>query len=62
MPKKPKNDPHIPRLRSGEMKGERRTTWAELLNDLVYTAIVAQLANRLTHHLDGLALGQFFLL
>ena len=62
MARKPQKDPSVPRLRSGEMKGERRTTWAELLNDLVYTAIVAQLANRLIHHLDGLALGQFFLL
>ncbi|MBO0936104.1 low temperature requirement protein A [Fibrella sp. HMF5335] len=57
-----RKDRHVPRLRSDELKGERRTTWAELLNDLVYTAIVAQLANRLIHHLDGLALGQFFLL
>ncbi|MBO0929494.1 low temperature requirement protein A [Fibrella aquatilis] len=57
-----RKDSHIPRLRSGELKGQRRTTWAELLNDLVYTAIIAQLANRLLHQLDGLAMGQFFLL
>ena len=39
---------NVPTLRSKETEGERRTTWAELLNDLAYTAIIAQLANPLS--------------
>ncbi|ARK13097.2 low temperature requirement protein A [Fibrivirga algicola] len=38
----------IPRLRTKETHGERRTTWAELLNDLAYTTIIMQLAMRLS--------------
>ncbi|MEZ0539376.1 low temperature requirement protein A [Fibrella arboris] len=38
---------NVPQLRTAEKRGERRTTWAELLNDLAYTTIVMQLAMRL---------------
>jgi low temperature requirement protein LtrA len=37
----------LPQLRTTEKEGIRRTTWTELLNDLVFTVIVAQLAQRL---------------
>ncbi len=36
-----------PTLRSSREQGHRQTTWPELLNDLVFTAIIAQLAGRL---------------
>lgn len=51
-----------PQLRTIEKDGIRRTTWAELLNDLVFTVIVAQLAQRLLNRLDGESLSEFFLL
>lgn len=37
----------IPTIRSSREQGHRKTTWPELLNDLVFTAIIAQLAGRL---------------
>lgn len=52
----------IPQLRSTDQHSVRRTTWAELLNDLVFTVIVAQLAQRLLTSLSGPALAGFFLL
>ncbi len=52
-----------PLLRTEEKPDEeRRITWAELLNDLVFTVIIAQLANRLLTHLSAQAIGEFFLL
>jgi low temperature requirement protein LtrA len=51
-----------PQLRTTEKEGIRRTTWAELLNDLVFTVIVAQLAQRLLVSLSGTSLAGFFLL
>ena len=51
-----------PRLRTVEKDGIRRTTWAELLNDLVFTVIIAQLAQRLLLHLNLQSLLGFFLL
>lgn len=56
--------PHsaVPRFRSVEKKGVRRTTWAELLNDLFYAAIITQLGNRLLQTLNWPAFGQFMLL
>lgn len=53
---------NIPTLRTNETTGERRTTWAELLNDLVYTAIIMQLAMRLTNSLSAQSLLEFLLL
>lgn len=53
---------NVPRLRSAEKDDIRRTTWAELLNDLVFTVIVAQLAQRLLISISGFSLGGFFLL
>lgn len=53
---------NVPTLRSTETSGERRTSWAELLSDLAYTAIVMQLAMRLTTSLDGTNLLEFLLL
>lgn len=52
----------IPQLRSAEKDDSRRITWAELLNDLVFAAIVAQLAQRLLTSLSAPSLGGFFLL
>ena len=52
----------IPQFRPDEKDGARRTTWAELLNDLVFTVIVVQLAQRLLTSLSGPSLGEFFLL
>lgn len=62
MPDQPQASPTTPQLRTAEKDGARRTTWAELLNDLVFTAIVAQLAQRLLTSLSGPSLGGFFLL
>lgn len=53
---------NVPTLRSNEREGERRTTWAELLNDLAYTAIIAQLANRLSTSPSPTDLLEFLLL
>lgn len=52
----------VPQLRSTEKHSVRRTSWAELFNDLVFTVIVAQLAQRLLTSLSGWALAGFFLL
>lgn len=52
----------LPRFRPVEKRGGRRTTWAELLNDLFYTAIIMQLGNRLLESLEWPAFGQFMLL
>lgn len=53
---------NVPTLRSNETEGTRRTTWAELLNDLAYTAIIMQLANRLNASLTVTNLLEFLLL
>jgi len=53
---------HLPRLRPKEKEGDRRTTWTELLNDLVFTVIIGQLAQRLQKDMSGPAFGQFLLL
>ena len=59
----PQPDPiKLPRLRTLQKDGIRRTTWSELLNDLVFTVIIAQLAQRLLTHLTTLSLSEFFLL
>lgn len=57
-----KNKRNVPTLRTNEVSGERRTSWAELLNDLAYTAIVTQLAMRLTNSLDKTNILEFLLL
>lgn len=62
MPTHQHANPATPRLRTAEKDGIRRITWAELLNDLVFTVIVAQLAQRLLVSLNGPSLGSFFLL
>ncbi|CCH01542.1 putative membrane protein [Fibrella aestuarina BUZ 2] len=53
---------NVPTLRSTETTGERRTSWAELLNDLAYTAIVMQLAMRLSTSLELVNVLEFLLL
>lgn len=53
---------NVPTLRTEETSGERRTSWAELLNDLAYTAIVMQLAMRLATSLDKVNMLEFLLL
>lgn len=62
MPDLPAPSATIPQLRTTEKHGPRQTTWAELLNDLVFTAIIQQLAQRLQTSIDGPAFGQFVLL
>lgn len=52
----------VPQLRTTEKDGFRRTTWAELLNDLVFTVIVAQLAQRLLKSPDAPSFYGFLLL
>lgn len=52
----------VPQLRTLHPDNNRRTTWAELLNDLVFTVIIQQLAQRLQTNLNGPAFGQFILL
>ncbi len=54
--------PAKPQLRSMDADGERRASWAELLNDLVFTVIIMQLAQRLLTSLTGESLAEFFLL
>ncbi len=61
-PQPPDLNADIPQLRTADTSGQRRITWAELLNDLVFTVIIQQLAQRLLIRLDGPALGEFFLL
>ncbi len=53
---------NVPRLRTAETGGERRTTWAELLSDLAYTTIIAQLAMRLNSSLSTVSFLEFLLL
>lgn len=52
----------VPLLRTTEKDGIRRTTWTELLNDLVFTVIIAQLSQRLLRSSDSPALFGFLLL
>ncbi|MFD2570745.1 low temperature requirement protein A [Spirosoma soli] len=52
----------VPQLRSTAQDDTRRTTWAELLNDLVFTVIIAQLAQRLLKSPDTPSLFGFLLL
>lgn len=52
----------IPQLRPKDTSGERRTTWAELLNDLVFTVIIYQLAQRLLDDVSGQSVAEFLLL
>ncbi|GAB3499582.1 low temperature requirement protein A [Spirosoma knui] len=62
MPDQSSSKTAIPQLRSLEKEGTRRTTWAELLNDLVFTVIIMQLAQRLQTSFDAKEFGQFVLL
>lgn len=62
MPDKSTSATAVPQLRTLEKDGVRRTTWAELLNDLVFTTIIMQLAQRLQTTLDLTAVGEFILL
>ncbi|QJD78959.1 low temperature requirement protein A [Spirosoma rhododendri] len=52
----------IPILRSSREPGHRQTTWPELLNDLVFTAIIAQLAQRLLTDDSDMSFLEFVLL
>ena len=62
MTRKIEKKPNRPRLRTKEVGEERQTTWAELLNDLAYTTIIAHLATRLTTTVSMTALLEFLLL
>ncbi len=50
-----------PQLRIGE-RGHRQATWSELLYDLVFVVLIAQLAHHLAEHLTWRGLTEFGLL
>lgn len=56
------NSSGIPILRTSREPGHRQTTWPELLNDLVFTAIIAQLAQRLLADDSDMSFLEFVLL
>lgn len=51
-----------PRRRNSDEPGHRQTTWPELLNDLVFTVIIAQLAHRLLADDSDQSFAEFVLL